>query len=429
MKGLICLAITLLITTGISAQSERIVITHPDFGNDFKKVKGGAYAANAGSAEVDRFASSFNHGVAVVQKGNAYALIDAKGQFVVPFNAYSFIQDKSSELYGHRLTKSGLFGCTKPGGVSGVINYEGKLIGPDASHKITQDFASISYTLRPPNKYILPDGATFTSGLVLNSIANGIGFTGTKNTHQFYTLDGKKIFEGELDFKGEYVDGMCVVGKKDQYGVLRYGFINNKGELAVPFQFSVRPSNFSSGYAKVKPANAADLAYGYIDKKGNVVFRHSVADKTKEGEFGDFIAGIAISTTRMLMDTTFQPITYREFFNKLGLPESAQLYDWPRTFFEVENGAVMWFTDGSKTVAFNRPLIGFINFRDKIIVLPSFAPELGSPGSMQFDPIAGLMPAKLMTGRNETTRSPEYVEGMINRKGEFEMVLGKKSVW
>jgi len=61
-----------------------------------------------------------------------------------------------------------------------------------------------------------------------------------------------------------------------------YGFINNKGETVIPFEF-FNTRNFSEGLA---PAANAKNDWGFIDKKGNWVIKptYDFADSFDAGE-------------------------------------------------------------------------------------------------------------------------------------------------
>nr|HMQ44703.1 hypothetical protein [Mariniflexile sp.] len=53
------------------------------------KLEAGSIHANAVVLDVDNFYPFYN-GAAIVEKGSATALINAKGEFIIPFNKYKF---------------------------------------------------------------------------------------------------------------------------------------------------------------------------------------------------------------------------------------------------------------------------------------------------------------------------------------------------
>ena len=67
--------------------------------------------------------SPFNGGAAIVRKGMSYGLIDASGNFIVPYNKYRKIA--SGEVVGISITKSGIFIINDE---EGAIDSKGKLI-------------------------------------------------------------------------------------------------------------------------------------------------------------------------------------------------------------------------------------------------------------------------------------------------------------
>jgi len=60
---------------------------------------------------------------------------------------------------------------------------------------------------------------------------------------------------------------MAVVGKKTSFGEVKYGYINTEGKLVIPLLYSIKPSEFSGGYAKVVPKDKSNLSMPLLTKR------------------------------------------------------------------------------------------------------------------------------------------------------------------
>lgn len=72
---------------------------------------------------------------------------------------------------------------------------------------------------------------------------------------------------------GRFSDGLAAV--QDDNG--NWGYIDKSGKQAIPFDYSIRPSNFSSGLAKVK---SKDGLYGFINKKNEIIVQPKYQNAT-----------------------------------------------------------------------------------------------------------------------------------------------------
>ncbi|MBW7892277.1 MAG: hypothetical protein H3C48_14895, partial [Chitinophagaceae bacterium] len=69
----------------------------------------------------------FNKGAALIRKGSSYALINKDGDFIVPYNKYSFNDGSQRDFITGAWSQSGIFIVRLPDN-DGAINYQGKLI-------------------------------------------------------------------------------------------------------------------------------------------------------------------------------------------------------------------------------------------------------------------------------------------------------------
>jgi hypothetical protein len=230
---------------------------------------------------------------------------------------------------------------------------------------------------------------------------------------------------------------MAVVGQKDQYGSMKYGFINNKGEQAIPFMFSKEPSYFSYGFAKVKPKDIGEFEYAFINKKGEIAFTQTTSDKRKYGnfEFNDF-QNYGITTTvgnAYVMDTLFRIRPKADFFAAYGI---TGIPHFKSAYYEAGNGKIKMGKAPFSVVGETNPKIyfstttspadhiGFINLGTNTVVLPAFS-RLG-----YFDPVSRLAYAevdnRVQKGGHKVT---EITKGYINEHGEWVILQKKGSKW
>ncbi len=219
---------------------------------------------------------------------------------------------------------------------------------------------------------------------------------------------------------------MAIVGQKDQFGEMKYGFINNEGQLAVPFTFSIRPHDFSQGFARVEPNDKSSFDYAFINKKGEIVLKQTDADEARYGIFNDFQPyGMAYSY-KYFLTTDLKMISTKDFFRAHGAPEDAQVdtHDGLSTMYNPESPK-LFFTSSHylNPILKHGGVIGFINLATGKTVLPVF--DIIKP----FDPVSGLAYAEVMTGLDKN-RMAVYKKGYVNEDGLFVLVpKGEDSKW
>ena len=247
--------------------------------------------------------------------------------------------------------------------------------------------------------YATPDGHQYVFDGGINSVHNGIGIVnppGLKGL-SYATLDGKRITSEMFDAANPFFDGMAVVGKTNQFGQMKYGFINREGKLVIPYQFSIMPGDFHAGYARVEPRTKSAFQYAYINKKGEVVFKQTAEDVRKYGDFKNFHDfGLAYSG-RYFLTTDFKIIPVKEFFMSYGIPADSWFIDNNLTEVEGEKNPKLFFgtRKGIDPVTGQGALTGFINLATKKVVMPVFY-RIG-----MFDPVSHLAYAEADIGKDK----------------------------
>lgn len=111
---------------------------------------------------------------------------------------------------------------------------------------------------------------------------DGVIMTEYFGNYKLYSYAGDSlsaISDDYQHFTGQFGEGLyCVTNGWDG----KYGYINTKGEIAVPFEFDTPCGVFSDGMATYTDSEGH---YGYIDKKGNIVIpaKFNYAEKYSDG--------------------------------------------------------------------------------------------------------------------------------------------------
>jgi hypothetical protein len=111
--------------------------------------------------------------------------------------------------------------------------------------------------------------------------SEGLAAVQVKDKWGFIDKTGQMVIAPEYYEVKSFSDGLAVAKR----GVLeRYGYINTKGEEALPFDFG-SPGSFYKGFATDPAMVEYKMKYGFIDKEGNQVVKPTYEQVTQEGEF------------------------------------------------------------------------------------------------------------------------------------------------
>ncbi|WP_130854990.1 WG repeat-containing protein [Olivibacter jilunii] len=425
------------------------------------QIVGDKLAADVVYIEADRLCD-FNKGKAIIQKGTATAMIDAKGNIVVPFNRYRFFAlDNTYSFFNDNVSANGIFqfAPNEKEGFTHFMNAGGKeLTGPTVENSSSLSFDESKSILiktktlynRPRNAqghhptlfyYMTSDGQVYQHEKQLGYIREGIGiysaYSGNTWKSGYARLNGESITEAVYDEARPFSNGMALVGQRDQFGQIKYGYINSDGKLIIPCMFSKRPSDFWCGYAKVEPKDKSEFEYGYINKAGKLIFTITMADRKKYGlnnvTFGDFQDYGMMSSIGgfYVMDTTFRIIPKADFFARYGIAGVAHFkgayYDRGNGKRHTGKGLFSVIGESNPKIYFSinpSAHIGFINLATGQVVMPAFS-RLG-----YFDPVSHLAYAEI---DNIVEKSGHKIietkKGYINEQGEWIVLQSKGSTW
>lgn len=381
----------------------------------------------------------FSEGLAVVRNNQSFAVIDATGNIVIPFNKFTYNYNR----YYPRFTNGMIRIQNERDGKEfyGFINKKAEVVFPiqfrhgvhfqpegfATGWKYTSNTTWITHVLRK-------DGTEST--LSNYTAANKYRFDWANPEEwkegQCIILDLKPYLFGFISFTGKIIspvyvavtpfsEGLAAVSKKDEMGNVKWGFINPKGETVIPFQFSNKPYPFVSGLSLFKPLSMPDYDYAYMDKTGKIVLkikRKIGPDPTSwspeapndGSSYGIFQGNFAIWGDRyvrdelLLMDKSGVEHSMNAILKKSGY----KLLSWNP---KIDNERMIVSLENEVTKVRGT---GVISTNGEMIIPPVFA-QLSF-----FDPISKLAYAEAQIGN-------KFVRGYINEKAIFVIVMGEKT--
>jgi hypothetical protein len=367
----------------------------------------------------------FNDGCAVLKDGALTALIDPAGAMAIPYGKYS---DLAIPLNGYVLAKD------PKTNKLGVVDYRGQVVSP-----FTNDYLTVSPVglLNAHGTPVIREG-TSSYGVLKNIKGQTCKFllekTGKDSTlvynytynfsndlclvsrrvanmlpdkKGFASTTGTIVIKPQYDEAQEFSEGLAAVGRRDEVGEIKWGFINTKGEVVIPLKFSVTPGPFRRGLSHITSKNGENA---WMDEKGNVVFKESDYPDWKIVDGLDFESEVILVLAKkdrkyawLHKTGTIKPFSFQLDIDQFRIQErkAGQM----KISFLERNG-----------MGDNNRGSGMLDETGAIIVPPVFD-AIGF-----FDAKSGLATATFVKGK-ETT------EGYINKEGVFVMVKGKPSEW
>lgn len=279
---------------------------------------GGKVTAETIKLDIDEF-EVLSHGVCIVKKGDKQALIDMKGNFVVPWGKYVFEHNST-------LSFGGFFIVRSPTYKYGMIDTKGNVVIPLDIYRLepfnhymlaeatkakqaliemaitekgteilksttnyyfnNHEYARHAYKEQQDNNHILwlfdekeeevvPIGTPPPMGKSGRLEKNKKGqyvFISSKLRFAYANRNGKKTLVTNYDKAREFTEGLAAVMKKDEFGVDKWGYIDTTGKLVIPLKFQYEPGYFHQGLALVQPYEKTDFDFAYIDREGQVKF-------------------------------------------------------------------------------------------------------------------------------------------------------------
>ncbi len=411
-----------------------IGFTLDSFGQSIETVaqtlQAGDIAPNAKVLDVDEM-FPFNDGVARVRKGISYALIDSAGNFIIPFNKWKSLTD----------SKANLIKVVSLNGGQGLIDSKGKIIVECSSNNFIQEIDNDGYIFVIDTHNNKGYFVNANNNKINSLVQNPNGLTGEgyvenlklsrENDHVVYlNRQGKIEITTFYELGRSFSDGMAVVGKRDEFGQLKFGFINRKGELAIPFIFSNEPGSFKHGLAFVKPLETDEFKYAYINKKGEIKIK---IDKSPNGgvlvpfnekyDNSDFENGwseweayneksdLKNNLNHYILDTLGNFISLKDFLKQANV-DINDLGNW-FGIHSAKNGGIIITSHGK---------MGILNvYNKKALPIIFSIPNM----YVDFDSVSKLT----LVNTYDYPSNKILVEGYINERGIFVIIKGEGSKW
>lgn len=398
--------------------------------NDSSRLKPGSLSQNAVILDAEQLFPMYE-GAAIIKKGNSTALIDSKGMYLAPYNKYEFDYSKS---------KNGFFLINKNYMFSGFMNGKGdyydvpyksgvtpEVIGNYIRIKDFSDRSGSTYHFIDKNgkKHIITElqNADFygkiTDGLI--PFQNGY-------KHGFKNLENKIIINAIYDDVFNFSEGLAAVGKKDEFGKIKYGFIDTNGKLVIPLQFSQKPSDFNEGIATVFYNDYR--TYSFIDKTGKVIYTNDTE------QYGPLYNGYSIRQNGKvsIMDSrTNKMITPDELMKEYGIKENMRSISLglPQYYNSRSEANNQYYFDKSSKIKFSflpdkgMNVVGYLDVKNKRAFYGTFRIDVLKPENNKFDIVSNLAHAIYQ----KSNTYGDVIEGYIDDNGIFVMVKGEKSKW
>lgn len=211
----------------------------------------------------DRFAAAVNQyedvgagmteGLVPVKKSGKWGFIDSRGKLIVPC--------KYDSLLSYSEGLAAIDSCGK----WGFIDREGNSVIPCQYYRVESFSDSLAKV-------------TFRK--------EGAKRGETKLLYGFIDRQGKLLARSVSDSDNDYYNGLLLV--RDYY-TRKYGYIDNKGELVIPYQFDIA-FPFKAKYAIVLVRDYEywkGLKYALIDRKGNLITHEWLTSLPLLGMTGD----------------------------------------------------------------------------------------------------------------------------------------------
>ncbi len=216
------------------------------------------------------FAHSFHENLASVQddKTSKFGFIDKQGNVVIPF------QLNNAEDF------SGGIAAIATANGWGYMNNKGRITVEPQYETVNSSVGGVgvAYVGEYQQKTIYNKQGKPVAQDVLNGGYCGDGLLWWNDNHgniHFANEDGDEEFSLRADEVGTFSEGLCAIGQynwgSDSPQRVQYGYIDRKGNLIIKHKYTYAWP-FKNGVAKVEMGEFTGEKFGYINKKGEVIW-------------------------------------------------------------------------------------------------------------------------------------------------------------
>ncbi|RZL44875.1 MAG: WG repeat-containing protein [Pedobacter sp.] len=224
--------------------------------------------------------------------------------------------------------------------------------------------------------------------------------------HGFKDLKNNVISTPKYHYIASFNDGMAVIGKENDLGEMRYGFVNNRGKIILEPTFRSKPSGFEAGISIVSGNEGA----GFINKAGKIFA------KAQNQMFSDpYRKNGYVFSKSSVADTTGKISTIEDFFAKRGIIIPIIQHNItrikPEGFNDVSSPQQLHLNLTLGKSALNYPAA--FDFKDQILIYHLH----NDNHPFLKDDVSGLIYYQWISEDRK-----QKVEGYINTKGEFVLI-------
>lgn len=415
----------------------------------------------------------FSEGLAAIRKGDKWAFIDTTGKVVIPWGKvepwrtsdYHEVRFQHGRLLvivkqeGEFRDTNNLFGYCDDQGEMVIapkykmasdfyFDYRGRPLAYVEKEVVSSGFESgtreslfidregkVIFTLGNTMSYFGNRGYSITtlpSSFAKTFIQEGrvsvFSLGGNRALYGFIGMDGEIVIPTQFEQASNFSEGLAAVAKKDEFGEIKWGYINRNGEITIEYKFSKKPSEFKHGLARVFPkdSRSSGFEWAYIDTIGRVVFQaknelvrsmktqdfefEGILLKKRAGEYNMYHSNYWLDREGNEMEVPVQKV-----LDVLGVETGYFEFD-EQAFADSHYWLVRYIggPDADKALTGNS---GFVN-REFELVIPFFFRSIRLKSPLFFDNRAMLRLA------SDATRT-----GYINRQGVFVILKAKEGDW
>ena len=237
------------------------------------------------------------NGVVPVKKKGKWGLVAKDGKEILPCSFKEICYGESEDVW-----------IVKRNDSIGIVDNKGVYVNP-----LSNEYKSYTclggglvhavYNNELESQYIIPikykGEALLGNVYSVTSFSDGVVLSEWAGNYKLYSYVGDSLSAITDDYQhytGEYGEGMYCVA--NGWSNEKYGFINSKGEIAIPFEFDNPCGVFSDGMATYK--DSTDFV-GYIDRTGKIIIPAKYVDAM---DFSDGLAYVANEEMSGFIDKT-----------------------------------------------------------------------------------------------------------------------------
>jgi len=404
----------------------------------YDQLSPGSLAPDVVKVDAD-YISDVVEGTCIIRKGKLHALIDLKGNFIVPWGKYEF--NYLSQTNAPRFKK--LLLVKDPVALRfGYINLKGQVVipvnyitpGTFDVHGIARmgTISEFSYYINEKNVKVVQNLEKSHVNEMYERARLGERQSELLRYEKgglfgYVDMQGKVMIPAKYRAAGQFTEGLAPVLMADEFGVYKWGYIDTTGKLVIPYRFQIQPGNFHEGLALIAPLNVEEAKYNfaYIDKTGKIAvkvgegnrFSRLAALKENDGHGpnisnGSFFIGDHafwnVENSEYVIDKTGKKVGLYDFI------KNPEVYNIPKElyFIKYDDKGIKFRTTNAN---FKENIFGIMDFDGTVLFPPNFSslkPDYFSPYAMAS--------TVSNTGPN---RSAIIRQGIINPQGVFVMIL------